>query len=77
MHYRFPPPKSISPTGERATKKLSDDAKCILKAWMSKNSHNPYPSQETREELANKANMTQYQVKLYRKEGHILFIKKY
>ena len=65
--FRFPPPLSISPSGERPTTKLSENAKTVLKTWLSQNSRSPYPSQEEREELAEKAGLTQYQVWLLRK----------
>ncbi|CAG2235276.1 MTR10 [Mytilus edulis] len=56
----YPPPSNISPGG-RSTAKLSDQAKSVLKSWWSENSQNPYPTQATREEIANRAGLTHYQ----------------
>ncbi|CAC5410385.1 unnamed protein product [Mytilus coruscus] len=62
---KFPPPFNISPSGGRPTAKLSDQAKSVLKSWWSENSQNPYPTQGTREEIANRAGLTNYQVKTW------------
>ncbi|VDI57349.1 homeobox protein SIX1 [Mytilus galloprovincialis] len=61
---KYPPPTNISPGG-RSTAKLSDQAKAVLKSWWSENSQNPYPTQATREEIANRAGLTHYQVKTW------------
>ncbi|XP_063448402.1 uncharacterized protein LOC134727936 [Mytilus trossulus] len=61
---KYPPPANISPGG-RSTAKLSDQAKSVLKSWWSENSQNPYPTQATREEIANRAGLTHYQVKTW------------
>ncbi|CAG2235275.1 unnamed protein product [Mytilus edulis] len=43
------PPSNISLEADLA--KLSDQAKSVLKSWLSENSQNPYPTQATRERL--------------------------
>ncbi|XP_021367328.1 uncharacterized protein LOC110459417 isoform X2 [Mizuhopecten yessoensis] len=65
VRQKNPPPPNICPSGERPSTKLSAKSKHVLNRWFLDNFSNPYPSQETKQYLAQTAGLTTYQVKTW------------
>lgn len=62
---RFPPPKSICPSGKRSSSNLSEHARQTLKQWFNKHADYPYPDENEKKQLVEQSGLILSQVKTW------------
>ncbi|XP_036363388.1 uncharacterized protein LOC118765430 [Octopus sinensis] len=62
---KYPPPKSICPSGKRPSSNLPEHARQTLKQWFNKHADYPYPDEHEKKQLVEQSGLILSQVKTW------------